>query len=85
MKEIGSFHWEDPFESDNSSGFTALPSGWRYIDSSSNHMGYYNAFWAMPEYNETSAGFLYLFYFDSFVWKGINYKVNGYSVRCIKD
>jgi uncharacterized protein (TIGR02145 family) len=85
MKETGSFHWESPNESDNSSGFTALPGGSRYLDKNCEEIGFYGVFWTMSEYSETSAGFLYLFSWDSIVYGGINYKANGYSVRCIKD
>ncbi len=85
LKEVGDLHWADPFESTNSSGFTALPGGWRYLSKSTSFMGFYADYWAMPEYSSTSAPFLYLFYFNSFMYRGINYKVNGYSVRCIKD
>ena len=85
LKEAGNLHWEDPFESDNSSGFTALPGGWRYKDINIEEIGFFASFWAMPEYNETTAGFLYFFYFDSNVYRDLNFKVNGYSVRCIKE
>ena len=85
LKEVGTYHWEDPFESDNSSGFTAIPSGWRYLSQDASQIGFYNAFWSASEYNEASAGFLYLYFFDSKVWKGINYKQNGYSIRLIKE
>ncbi len=85
LKEVGDLHWADSFESTNSSGFTALPGGWRYLSENTVQMRFYGAWWAMPGYNATSAPFLCLFFFDSKVWKGINFKVNGYSVRCIKD
>lgn len=85
LKEAGDLHWESPFESDNSSGFTALPGGRRYREKPTNDIGYYSTFWTLSEYNESSAGFLYLFYFSSDVNRGINYKNNGYSIRCIKE
>ncbi len=85
MKEVGDFHWDAPNESDNSSGFTALPAGARYLSKSTKDMGFYTEYWAMPEYDTTSAPFLFLFSWNSFMYRGINYKVNGYSVRCIKD
>ena len=85
MKESGNLHWGDPFHSDNSSGFTALPAGSRDSERISDDMGYFATWWTISEYDESSAGFLYLFYYDSNVWKGTNYKVNGYSVRCIKE
>ena len=85
LKEIGTYHWEDPFESDNSSGFTAIPNGWRYLVKDFFGIGYYNALWTASEYDTEKAGFLYLYDFDSKVWKGINFKQNGYSVRLIKE
>ena len=85
LKEVGTYHWEDPFESDNSSGFTAIPNGWRYLSQNTSYIGYYSALWTSSEYDITQAGFLYLYDFSSIVYKGINYKANGYSVRLIKE
>jgi len=85
LKEVGNTHWEDPFESDNSSGFTALPGGRRYLSKDIAEIGFYGDWWTLSEYNETHAGFLYLFYFSSNVNKGVNYKANGYSIRLIKE
>ena len=85
MKEAGNTHWKDPYESDNSSGFTALPGGQRYLSEEYSGIGFYNMLWTSSEYNSTSAGFLYLYFFSSNVNKGINYKQNGYSIRLIKE
>jgi len=85
LKEVGNTHWEDPFESDNSSGFTALPGGFRYLSNDIGFIGFYGVWWTSSEYNETKVGFLYLYFCDSKVWKGINYKTNGYSIRLIKE
>ncbi|HPR30946.1 MAG TPA: fibrobacter succinogenes major paralogous domain-containing protein [Prolixibacteraceae bacterium] len=85
LKEVGIFHWEDPYQSDNGSGFTALPGGRRYLSKPTNDMGFYATFWSSSEYDPDRAGFLYLYDFDSFVWRGINFKNNGYSIRCIKE
>lgn len=85
MKEKGALHWGDPFQSDNSSGFTALPGGRRQHTYLFNNIGYYGDWWTSTENNEHSAAFLYFYYFDSLVWKGFNYKFNGYSIRCIKE
>ena len=85
MKEVGNKHWEDPFLSDNSSGFTALPGSDRYLAKNTDQMGFYGVWWTSSEYNETGAGFLYLYYYSSNIYRGVNYKKNGYSVRCIKE
>lgn len=85
LKEAGNTHWADPYESSNSSGFTAIPSGWRYLEKNSRFIGYYCTWWTATEINLTGASFLYLYYYDSKVWRSINYKANGYSVRLIKE
>ncbi|MBN2349087.1 MAG: fibrobacter succinogenes major paralogous domain-containing protein [Bacteroidales bacterium] len=86
MKEVGDTHWEDPFESDNGSGFTALPGGSRYLSEGfDDDIGFYAVWWTSSDYNSSSAGFLYLYYFSSNVNKGVNYKQNGYSIRLIKE
>ncbi len=87
LKEKGNLHWEDAYKSDNSSGFTALPTGQRDRSDGNFDQGvsFYSVWWSSSEYNETSAGFLFLFYFSSNVNKGINNKHNGYSIRCIKE
>jgi len=85
MKEAGDLHWNAPNTADNSSGFTALPGGWRYLSKKTTKMSFYSDYWALPEYNTKMAGFLFLFSWNSFAYRDINYKVNGYSIRCIKD
>ena len=85
LKEVGTYHWVDDFYTDNSSGFTAIPNGWRYLSKSSSEIGFYNALWTASEYDLNQAGFLYLFCWSSNVNKGVNYKANGYSVRLIKE
>lgn len=86
LKERGNTHWNNNFESaDNSSGFTALPGGRRYLSNGYSGIGSYNVLWTASEYDTEKAGFLYLYRYDSKVWKGINYKANGYSVRLIKE
>jgi len=85
LKEVGDTHWADPFESDNSSGFTALPGGWRFYDRNSENIGLYGIWWTTTELNTNSAAFLYLQFYSSMVYKDFNPKNDGYSVKCIKD
>jgi uncharacterized protein (TIGR02145 family) len=82
---VGDTHWADPFESDNSSGFTALPGGFRLHTRITEHIGFSGVWWTSTELNATSAPYLYLFYYDTQVFKDLNFKQNGYSVRCLKD
>jgi uncharacterized protein (TIGR02145 family) len=86
LKETGTLHWDDPNNADNSSGFTALPGGWRYRNKNFEKIIYYSDFWTSSLYSEASAPFLFLFTWnDNLVYKDFNYKVNGYSIRCIKE
>jgi len=86
LKEAGTTHWDGPNNADNSSGFTAIPGGWRYRNKNFEKITYYSDYWTSSLYSEVSAPFLFLFTWnDNLVYKGYNYKVNGYSIRCIKE
>ncbi|MBN2638036.1 MAG: fibrobacter succinogenes major paralogous domain-containing protein [Bacteroidales bacterium] len=86
LKEAGTLHWHGPNDGDNSSGFTALPGGRRYRTYPFSGFELYADFWTSSLYSETSAPFLYLTaWHDNLVYKGFNYKINGYSIRCIKE
>lgn len=86
LKEVGTLHWDGPNDADNSSGFTALPGGWRVNVNYPIKFGLYGAFWTSSVYSQSSAPFLYLTtWHDNVVYKSFNYKVNGYSIRCIKE
>ena len=86
LKETGILHWDGPNNGDNSSGFTALPGNWRYFKGGKPIApSVYGAFWTSSIYSQLSAPFLYLYTRDAYVYKGTNFKVNGYSIRCIKE
>jgi len=85
LKEEGNTHWKESYQSDNSSGFTAIPNGRRYLSENFSGFGFYSVLWTASEYDLDQAGFLYLYDFSSNVNKGINYKANGYAIRLIKD
>lgn len=86
LKENGILHWDGPNDADNSSGFTALPGQWRLFKGGYPFpFGFYAAFWTSSMYSEVSAPFLNLYTRDDYIYKGMNFKVNGYSIRCIKE
>ena len=87
MKEIGTTHWNSPNTgSDNSSGFSALPSGCRYSsDGSFNDLGRNGYWWSATEYNSVGAYYRNLNYFSVPVYRGNYAKSNGFSVRCVRD
>ena len=85
MKEAGRFHWGSPPSANNSSGFTALPGGWRFFNGKYDGEVYYGEWWAAEEGNSVSAAKLSLFSWGYKVRKGFFYKSSGYSIRCVKE
>jgi len=87
MKEVGTVHWNSPNTgATNSSGFTALPAGYRLTYGSFDILGTYAYFWSSTEY-----------YYGSNAWNwtlsngyyGVSSSINdissGFSIRCIRD
>lgn len=87
MKEAGTAHWASPNAgTDNSSGFTALPGGYRSYDGSYSHIGYFGFFWSSTELNTTnSAWYRFLNYNNANVYRDTFFKLFGFSVRCVRD
>lgn len=70
----------------NTSGFTALLAGDRYVDGYFGSLGTDAYFWSSKEYDALNASNLNLYYDDNLIYLGLNdYKDYGFSVRCIKD
>jgi uncharacterized protein (TIGR02145 family) len=87
LKEVGTTHWNSPNTgATNISNFTALPGGYRDVNGSFGSIGDSSLFWSSTESN---GGFVWnrlLFSNNgSVVANDINYKVYGFSMRCIKD
>ncbi len=83
MKETGNTHWYS-YPASNSSGFTALPGGWRnYISGNFKYIRENGNWWSST--GEYYAYFFSLDFSGSNVFWGINYPCYGYSIRCIKD
>ena len=88
MKEAGPSHWASPNEgATNSSGFTALPGGFRtglfgfsYLTGGAN-------FWSSTEYSSTYAWYRNLYYNSEAVYRNNTgyFKMDGFSCRCLKD
>ena len=87
LKETGTIHWDSPNEgATNESGFTALPGGNRtYNGVVFESLGSGAHFWCATEYDGNLAWRRYIFYADGDIWRDIQYKRYGFSVRCIKD
>ncbi len=86
LKEIGITHWRSPNTgATNSSGFTALPGGYRYnYDGSFGGMGGTGGFWSATE-SGSDAWNRHLNYDNANVSRSDNSKTNALPVRCLKD
>jgi uncharacterized protein (TIGR02145 family) len=91
MKSIGTAYWSSQSAgTDNSSGFSALPGGYRYSDGSFNFIRDNAFFWSATEDGSSSAWFRDLTSLSSgnvYRLNGFNYnsKSSGASVRCLRD
>jgi len=92
LKEEGQTHWTfENTDATNSSGFTALPGGFRDFYSGLYNLGgyyYLSSFgfwWTTTEYNSNSGYARDMFYNEIYVYREFCSKKIGYSVRCLKD
>jgi len=86
MKEAGTDHWNSPnIEATNSSGFTALPGGWRSSGGYFYSIGYNGLWWSSTQTSDTNAWERGLNYFDNSLRRNSGGKYFGFSVRCVRD
>jgi len=69
----------------NKSSFTALPGGGRYSNGAFNYVGNYGLWWSSTENGTSNANYRGLSYDFSYLNGGNSFKVNGFSVRCMRD
>ena len=86
LKEAGLAHWTFPNAgATNETGFSALPSGHRRSDGNffdENDHGYW---WSVTEYDASNAYNRCLYYETSAIDGGATSKMEGFSVRLIRD
>lgn len=86
MKEAGTSHWLSPnTNADNSSGFTALPGGYRFDDGSNYVNKGIIGIWWSSSLSEDLPITYYINYMDLNLLKNTFHMTSGLSVRCIKD
>ena len=86
MKETGMVHWDSPNTgATNSSGFSALPGGFRNNDGNFSSVGGYATFWSSTRTSISYAWYRELYYTDSEVGHSGHYEYYGFSVRCLRD
>ena len=86
MKEAGLSHWDSPNEgATNSSGFTALPCGYRYREGKFYNLGFYGDWWSSTQLSIIYVWNRGMTYSYHHVTRNAYLKENGFSVRCIRD
>jgi len=66
-------------------GFTGLPAGYRYYTGTFTNLGGSTYFWSASESSTSNAWNRRLFYTSSTVFRNGGNKINGHSVRCVRD
>ncbi len=86
LKELGVFNWDTPNASaTNSSGFTALPGGYRTNAGIYNSVGTYGNWWSTTTVLANVANYRYLYYGNAAITKSFVSQKSGLSVRCLKN
>ena len=86
LKEAGLTHWNSPNTgATNSSGFTALPGGYRLTSGTYNFKGVLGYWWTSTESSILDAYRWKMNFDDSSIGKTASTKQFGFSVRCIKN
>lgn len=87
LKETGTSHWQSPNASaTNETGFTGLPGGFRSSTGSFYSITYNGYWWTTTLASDTSyAKYRFLDFNLGSVYGTEDYKIDGLSVRCIKD
>jgi uncharacterized protein (TIGR02145 family) len=70
----------------NSTGFSALPGGYRYDNVTFSDVGYEGYWWSSSESNTSHAWSRSMNYYNSDVYRySVYLKTGGFSVRCLRD
>ena len=69
----------------NATGFSALPGGYRTLNGNFNFIGYSGFWWSSYELSSSDAWNLSMYYDNGYVIRSYNIKAYGYSVRCLRD
>lgn len=86
LKAMGTDYWNSPnLGATNSSGFSALPGGYLKLYGPFQGMNSYSYFWSATGENTDLAWYRVLEYDASHITRSYSYKVQGFSVRCVKD
>jgi len=86
IKEAGTIHWNKPnAAANNSSGFNAMPAGYRMHKGNFMSTGLYGLWWNSSEENGSSALYNYVINNSGSLNTKSSFKQYGFSIRCVKD
>lgn len=83
LKEVGTLHWLTNTGATNSTGFTALPGGYRATSGTFSNLNAHAQFWTASEYDSLNAWRRYIS--SNTFNRNYYFKTYGFSVRVIKD
>jgi uncharacterized protein (TIGR02145 family) len=69
----------------NATGFSGLPGGYRYSNAYFYRLGLYGYWWSSTDYSSTNAWIRYMGYSETSASRYPDSKVLGLSVRCLRD
>ncbi|KAA3614979.1 MAG: hypothetical protein D8M58_11035 [Calditrichaeota bacterium] len=84
LRETGNDHWSLGLDSDNESGFTALPGGIRLQENKDLFLTWFAFFWTSSSENNTPI-YRQISYITDGVKRFYEIPQSGMSVRCVKD
>lgn len=86
MKETGTVHWTTPnTDATNSSVFTGLPGGFRFNDGAFILIRDYGYWWSSTESESNLAWYRSLVHDGGLIGGFYHFKVDGLSVRCLRN
>lgn len=86
LKEADMTHWSSPnTDADNSSGFTALPSGYLMGGGMFVNIGFAGYWWSATKNDAVSVWYRNVNYDKTDVTRYSSLRVDGLSVRCLRD
>ena len=84
MKAVSNLWLSPNTGATNESGFSGLPSGYRYTNGSYYGVGF-GGWWSSTESSSSEAWYRNLDYGSGVSGRNFNYKQYGFSVRCLRD
>lgn len=86
LKEAGPLHWgSDNTGATNESGFTALPGGWRTVQSAFSEISYSGSWWTSLYYMSDEAWMIRMTSDQNSIYSNRFPVTFGLSIRCVRD